>query len=381
MSNMISLRLLVVDDETGMRKGVARGLRNFHVRVSEMDEEVDFVVDEATTAEEALQMIAESPPDLILLDLKLPGMSGLDALENIVADSLDLLTIMITAYASIEMAVTATKRGAFDFLAKPFTPKELKETIRKATIHLLLTRNARRMAREKRHVRFQFISVLAHELKAPLGAIEGYLNIIEAHTLGDDLAPYEGMVERCLCRIDGMRKMIADLTDLTRIEAGSKKRELVDIDFLEVAKTAIETSTPAADERDIAIAIKAPQTLVMLADRGEIESVFNNLISNAVKYNRNGGKVEVALSLVDAVVAIRVTDTGIGMTPEEAARLFKEFVRIRNEKTKDILGSGLGLSIVKKIALLYDGNAHLERSDDTGSTFTVELKVPETHGE
>ena len=100
----------------------------------------------------------------------------------------DMLTIMITAYASIETAVSATKRGAYDFLAKPFTPDELKSTIRKAAARLILAKQARKLAEEKQQVRFEFIRVLGHELKAPLNAVAGYLDLIQKHPLGDRLA-------------------------------------------------------------------------------------------------------------------------------------------------------------------------------------------------
>ncbi len=372
---MIRLKCLAVDDEPGMRLGVVRALKNFTFLQPEFDEEVGFEMDQAETAEEALEKIDADPPDLVLLDLKLPGMNGLEALEEIEKKNLDLLVIMVTAYASIETAVTATKRGAFDFLAKPFTPKELKSTVIKATKHLMLSRQARRLAEEKREVRFQFISVLAHELKAPLGAVEGYLNILQSRSLGDNLDPYEEMIQRMLIRLGGMRKMIADLTDLTRLESGKKKREIKTVNVPEVARMAVETSLPPAQERGITIEIQAPEHIEMQGDQGEIEMILNNLVSNAVKYNREGGRVDVRLSEEDEGqrVRIEVEDTGIGMSEEEVEKLFSEFTRIRNKKTQNILGSGLGLSIVKKIASLYGGDAFVRSEPDVGTCFTVEL--------
>lgn len=371
---MEHLRILVVDDEAGMRLSVARALRGFSVHLPDVDDEVEFELDQASTAEEALEKLECSPGDLVLLDLKLPGMSGLDLLHEIEMRRLDLLVVMITAFASIETAVTATKRGAFDFLPKPFTPKDLRETVRKATEHLTLSRRARRLAEERRQVRFQFISVLAHELKAPLGAIEGYLNIMHDRTLGGDMVPYDQMIERSLTRIAGMRKMIADLTDLTRIESGKKKRELGEVNLREVAQTAMDTVLPDASLRKISLYLHAPDRVCLRGDRGEIEIVLNNLVTNAVKYNRDGGRVDIRLADEGQEVRIEVQDTGIGMSPEESAKLFNEFVRIKNEKTKNILGSGLGLSIVKKLAKLYGGDVSLKSEPDKGSVFTVRMK-------
>ncbi len=370
---MERLRVLVTDDEPGMTAAVERVLKDYCVSLSGVTGEVGFEVDTALTGEEALEIMEQRSPDILLLDYKLPGISGLDVLDRVTAGEAETLTVMITAYATLETAVSATKRGAWDFLAKPFTPDELKSTIRKAAGSVILSRQARRLAAEKRMVRFQFISVLAHELKAPLAAIEGYLHIVNDRVSGDDLAAYDHVFERCMIRTRHMRKLVMDLLDLTRIESGQKTRELTQTDIVEAARHAMETAEPEASQRNISINLEAPDSVLMRADRAEIGMIFNNLLSNAVKYNRDGGSVTVALAEEDDTVTIKVADTGIGMSKEEVDRLFDEFVRIRNERTRDILGSGLGLSIVKKLALLYGGRVHVESKPDAGSTFTVTL--------
>jgi len=369
-----TLRILVADDEPGMRTGVARALRDFTVSLPDVDGSVCFDVAGAESGEQALERIATDPPHILLLDYKLPGISGLEVLGRLPADPGDLLTIMITAYASLDTAVTAIKRGAYDFLAKPFTPEELKITVRKAAGRLLLAQQARRLAQEKRQVRFQLISVLAHELKAPLAAVEGYLRILRDRSAGDDSAVYDRMIERSLVRTEGMRKLIIDLLDMTRIESGQKRREFADLDVRDVARAAVETMLPEARARGITIALEAGAPVPLRADRGEIEIILNNLVSNAVKYNRDGGRVDVRLRRDADAVTLAVADTGIGMTAEEAGRLFGEFVRLKNEKTRDILGSGLGLSIVRKLATLYGGHASVESAPGVGSTFTVVLR-------
>jgi len=371
---MDKLRVLVTDDEPGMRLGVERTLRGFSVRVPDVNGEVAFDVDQAQSGEEALDKIQVSPPDILLLDHKMPGISGLDVLDQLGGMKLETLTIMITAYASIETAVTATKRGAYDFLAKPFTPDELKSTIRKAAARLILAKQARKLADEKRQLRFQFLRVLGHELKAPLNAVEGYLNIIRDRTAGNDVDAYQEMVGRSLVRVEGMKKLIADLLDLTHIESGQRHRQLGDIDLRQLAQTAIETQAPAARQRNVTIALHADEPCNLVGDRGELEMVFNNLLSNAVKYNRDNGRVDVTLARGSGGAVLTVADTGIGMTAEETSRLFGEFVRIKNEKTTHILGSGLGLSIVKKLAMLYDGDVRVESEPDLGTRFTVSLR-------
>jgi two-component system, sensor histidine kinase and response regulator len=377
---MQTLQVLVVDDEAGMRHSVARALRDHTIRLSNVDQEVRFEVNSAASGEEALTRIEAQVPDILLLDHQLGGITGIDVLKRLAATGRDLLTIMITAFATIETAVRATKCGAFDFLAKPFTPDELKDTIRKAAAHLMVQREARRLAAEKRRVRFEFISVLAHELKSPLGVVETYLSILSGRPNGNDLSAYEDIVKRCQARMEGMRKLIEDLLDLTRIESGERQRELRRVDLVAVARSAMEALAPAAAARRVTMNLASDAAATMTADQGEVEIVLNNLLSNAIKYNREDGRVDVRIAADEASVTLEVTDTGIGLAPEETSQLFSEFVRIKNERTHGIPGSGLGLSTVRKIAQLYDGTVGVRSQPDAGSTFTVVLRRPAQEG-
>ncbi len=367
------LNILIVDDEYGMRRGAERALRDITVSLPDINGEVRFDIRTAATGKELEERMNEGPTDILILDHKLPDATGLDILDRLSKSSLDLLVIMITAYASLDTAVTATRRGAYDFLAKPFTPEELRGAVRKAARHLILQRQARRLAEEKRQVRFQFISVLAHEMKAPIAAVEGYLQMIHERSVGNRLEDYDRMVDRCLVRIEGMRKLIGDLLDLTSIESGQRKRTLSDVDLSDVARQAVENVRAETERRNISIRLDVPAGLSIEADRTEMEMIFNNLISNAVKYNRDRGSVNVAVGLAGSEVRIQVEDTGIGMTQEETQRLFSDFSRIKNEKTRNILGSGLGLSTLKKLVTLYSGEIAVKSKPDVGSTFTVTL--------
>jgi signal transduction histidine kinase len=170
-----------------------------------------------------------------------------------------------------------------------------------------------------------------------------------------------------------MRKLILDLLDLTRIESGSKSRHLEDFNLCEAVTLAVEAGALEARARKVTIRAEMPDSLVMTADRDELLMILNNLVSNAVKYNRDGGAVTIHVADLGDRAEVSVTDTGIGMSSGEVSRLFGEFVRIKNEKTASILGSGLGLSIVKKLVSLYEGEIRVESKPDAGSTFTIRL--------
>ncbi|MBD3223801.1 MAG: response regulator [Caldithrix sp.] len=371
---MENLNVLIVDDELGMRKGAMKVLRKFTIQAPDVDHgQIGFNVVEAADGNEAMEKLQNEPFDLVLLDYKMPGLSGLEVLGKILQNNIDVLTVMVTAYASIEVAVSATKNGAFDFLAKPFSPDELKSVVKKAARSLIAQRQAKKLADEKRKVRFQFISVLAHELKAPLAAIESYLQLMQRHTAGDAIENYDKIVDRSLVRVTGMRKLIFDLLDLTRIESGEKKRNMALVNVTEVARQSVETMQVNARERGITIELHAADNIQLHGDSSELEIIFNNLISNAVKYNKDDGRVDVSIRKEDNQVAVKVTDTGIGMTQEEQSRLFGEFVRIKNEQTRNILGSGLGLSILKRLSALYNGTVDVQSEKNVGSTFIIKL--------
>jgi signal transduction histidine kinase len=374
----VTLKVVMVDDEEALCLGVRRIIQKYKVHVPDVLVDADYEFRYFTSGEDFLVFLSEGGEvDLLLLDLKLPGLGGMDVLDELSSQGRAVLTIMITAYATFETAVKATKLGAYDFLAKPFTPDEMRYALRKATSQLILSKQALKLAEEKRQVRFNFISVLAHELKAPLNAVEGYLNILRTTEADQNLQ----MVERSIVRVDGMKKLIGDLLDLTRIESGQRERAIKRLDLRELAKASMELFAVDAERHGITMSLEADEGAELYADAGEAEIVLNNLISNAVKYNRDGGSVTIKLQRKGATMRIAVTDTGIGLAPEEAAKLFNEFTRIKNEQTVKILGSGLGLSTVRKIANMYDGEAEVRSEPGVGSTFTVTLQDAPAGGE
>jgi two-component system, sensor histidine kinase and response regulator len=372
---MNKLKILVVDDEPGIRSGVSRILTRFTVDYPFMDEQIGFEVLEAETGEIGLEIIEREHIDVVLLDNKLPGIQGIDLLGLIKERQPDTLITMITSHASLDVAVKATSIGAHDFVPKPFTPQELKSSLENITKHIFLKKMTRQLQKEGKQIRFQFLQVLSHELKAPINAIEGYLQMILNKQFGDDIEGYSEITQRSMERLKGMRGLIMDLLDLTRFETGTKTSEPQQVDIKALAMAAVDLHKPYAIQKDIGIRLHIDCDVCVFGISDELEIIFNNLISNAVKYNKVNGRVDISVACNEQFVSIIFSDTGIGIPKEEMKSLFTEFFRIKNEETKGIQGSGLGLSIVKKIVDLYKGKIEVESTPGEGSKFTVILPV------
>ena len=239
------------------------------------------------------QYLKRDMPDILLLDNKLPGIQGVEVLEYIRKRNYDIVVAMITSYASLDVAIRATRDGAIDFIPKPFTPQELKSSIENITKQLYLKRITHKMKQEGKKIRYQFLSVLSHELKAPLNALEGYLRMMQEKQAGDRIEDYAAPIERSLQRIQGMRSLIMDLLDFTKIRLERREEKIQEVNLSEVASDAIVTVQPYAIQMDVTINLDVRSDVVIMADPDDIEIVFNNLISNAVKYNKVGGKTDI----------------------------------------------------------------------------------------
>jgi two-component system, sensor histidine kinase and response regulator len=369
------LKILVIDDEPGIRSGVSRILSKFTVDYPFMDEQISFEVMEAETGEAGLAIIEKEAVDVVLLDNKLPGIQGIDLLKLIREKRPETLVIMITSHASLDVAIKATSIGAWDFVPKPFTPQELKSSIENITKHLFLKRMTSQLQKEGKQIRFQFLQVLSHELKAPLNAVEGYLNMILNQQFGNYVSDYQEIASKSLERLKGMRNLIMDLLDLTRFETGKTPSTPKQIDINALAVAAIDLHRPYAIQKDVEIHLQIDCNVCLYGVPDEMEIIFNNLISNALKYNKKGGRVDIHICCDGSSITMQFKDTGIGIPEDARKNLFTEFFRIKTAETKGIQGSGLGLSIVKKIVDIYKGSIEVKSTPGEGSTFTIYIPV------
>jgi two-component system, OmpR family, phosphate regulon sensor histidine kinase PhoR len=221
-----------------------------------------------------------------------------------------------------------------------------------------------------------FVSLVAHEVQAPLAAIEGYLDIILDGGGGKDPEKTRKILDRCRERTGGLLALIQDLLAISRMQSGRIVREKEKLRLTDVLKEVVELMKGEALERGVEIAAELPEELPPVsANREDLTRVFTNLMDNAIKYNPAGGRVFLRAKALDAFLQVEVQDTGIGIPPEEKEKIFDEFYRVKNKDTQGIGGTGLGLSIAKKILEAHNGHLEVESQLHEGSTFRVLLPL------
>jgi two-component system, sensor histidine kinase and response regulator len=314
-------------------------------------------------------------------------MSGIELLNLIHGDKPDVICVIITGYATVELAVEAMKQGAYDFIAKPFSDDHLVLVVGKGLERRQLQEQARRaqqaeeeaerltqekaMLEELDRVKSGFMRKVAHELRAPVAAISSLLTaILQGYA---SAAKTRELQERAADRANELLGLIEDLLNLARLK---DIKVLVNHEMVSVGavlEEVLELHSPEAELKGIHISVQVQACPPISADRAYIKQLWTNLISNAVKYTGGGGQVTVRLVSEGEEIVGTVRDTGIGIAEEDMPRLFEEFFRTDQAKAFARHGTGLGLSIVKQIVEQYGGRITVESQLGKGTQFTFRL--------
>jgi len=371
-------RILVVDDEPGIREGCRRVLvpLDFHVEVAE-------------NGHEALRKVRSGKFDLVLLDIMMPDVSGIDLLEPIRQHDPDIVCIIITGYATVELAVQAVKRGAYDFISKPFSADELILAVTQGLERRRLTLESHRLAASEEKARelaeakealerldrmkSTFMLTVAHELRAPVAALQGYLRLI-LDGYGDP-EKQRGMLVRADKRASELLTLIDDLLTLAHVREAAPTETRARVQVHKVLAEVIDLLRVNAENKGIALSVRVDAEPTVLATREHVRQLWTNLISNAIRYTPEGGEVSVSLAVDDGTAVGAVADTGIGIAEEDLPKIFDEFYRTRTAKEMVNRGTGLGLAIVKRIVEAYGGTIGVESEAGKGSRFEFRLPL------
>jgi len=482
-------KVLIVDDEKGLRIGAQRLLSSEGYEVTTAENGTD-----------GIKFGTETEFDLAVIDLKMPDIDGLEVLQRIIEKFPNTVCFIATAYASYETAVEATRLGAHSYIPKPFTPEELLSNLKNGYQRRLVNLEAEKWRKEReerllevafektrmntivnsitdgvlvvnkdglavlhnpaankfleltgigveeyildklkpeiknlfnelvndksdenksysiqlelkpnreffieatasavRHpgnnvagvvivfkditelkkiefVKSQFVSMVSHELKAPIAAVYGFLKLFNDDSIKLTPEQRKDYEIRSMIRLDGLLKMVNDLLDISRMEMKTVHREIKKVCLHEIISSILELFQIDINKKGIEVVFdKDNYAHCINADADEISRLFTNLISNAIKYNREQGIINIKLYQADNYLITEIKDNGIGLKQEEKQKLFTEFFRAKNDKTKNISGTGLGLSIVKRIVDSYSGKIEVESDYGEGTTFKVFL--------
>jgi two-component system, OmpR family, phosphate regulon sensor histidine kinase PhoR len=480
--------VLVVDDEKVIRDGCSRLLSIEGYRVLT-----------AGNGREALDLLSVEPTDLVLCDLVMPVMGAFEVLEEVKVHYPDLPLIVITGHGTVANAVEAMRKGAYDFITKPFRADHMVLIVARALEKQALERRARELqeaqarnlydlAMEKSRIRtiincmadgvlvtnreleivlhnpaltrllglsssfaepaalcdciadeelekglkgilaahgeeavvisqeldrgnkviravsapvpglndqvvgtvtvFQdittfkqldamksdFVQMVSHELRSPLASIKQLLTVVLDGLAGELMDKQKDLLSRSQLKIQGLLELINDLLDVAKIESGHGFQQQVPLNLGEVLEQTIALMNTRAESQQVTLRLDLPRELPMIqADPRSMDELFTNLVSNAINYSPEGGQVSVSVVSHGDYLTVLVSDTGIGIEPEELPKIFDKFYRVKHPKTRQVIGTGLGLAIVKGIVESHRGSIEVESQPGAGTTFRVFL--------
>jgi two-component system sensor histidine kinase/response regulator len=354
-------RILIVDDDEMVRLSCRRVL-----------EEDGYIVTTAENGEVGLKSFKEIQPDLVLVDMKMPGKSGMEVLHEIEVLDPEVVKIVITGYATVSSAVEAMKSGAYDFIPKPFTPDEISLIVARGVEKRRLHLEHKALKANQEKIRRNMVSLVSHELRAPLGATVQYLEVLQAGMVGSISSDAKELIDRCVIRLRELLELIGRWISLATFDPARMAESFEAVNLADVARETLALLAAPAREGRISLNLNAPKGFPSIqGSKGCLQEIFFNLVGNAIKYNRPGGWVRVTLCEKDEDVMAEIADSGIGIPGEHLPRIFDEFYRVDGRRTAPVKGSGLGLSIVKTMTGAHGGRIHVGSRVGEGTTFTL----------
>jgi signal transduction histidine kinase len=364
-------RVLIVDDSAMARRQIQFFLKRD-----------GFDVYEAKSGEEALWLLNEVDPELVLMDVSMDGMDGMEACRRLKEDAANftLPVIFLSAKGEREEIVRGFQSGAIDYIVKPFHPTESLTRIR---THLRVKKLAQ--LREKHILELKHLNqtkdrvlrIASHDLRNPLAAIAGLAEFLKEDN--NNLNESQREIVDCIEEAGkSVVSLLNELLDLSALDSGSFSLNKESLNLCELIRNLVPLFKGEAERKNIRLNFECEQkTVEMDVDRQQIRRVADNLISNGIKFTPSGGTVTVRVKSCPRGVLLEVDDTGPGIPEHEAGSLFKEFGKTSNIPTGGEKSTGLGLSICHRIIEAHEGSIHFINLPEGGTRFSVIL--PATH--
>ena len=354
-------RILLVDDEAVVLDSCLAILEG-------SGHEVAF----ASSGETGLDMARGWQPDLVFVDLKMPGISGLEVLDALRELDPTSVSIVFTGFATIASAVEAMQHGAYDFLAKPFTPDEFRSMVRRGLTQRELLVERAALLRERETLRENFAAIVSHELRSPLAAVQQNLFVVMAELDGSIGDAQQERLRRMSARIGDLLVLVNRWLRSFSIDISHMREGFRPVAISGPISAAIESAQAEAVRKAVAIAGDVDPGAVVAGDEGALTEAVLNVIGNAVKYSREGGRVVVSAMRRDGTVEISVADSGVGIPTADLPWIFDAFYR-GQAGASGASGAGIGLALTRRIVEAHGGHITASSDPGQGSVFVIEL--------
>jgi two-component system sensor histidine kinase/response regulator len=355
-------RILIIDDEEVVLDSCTRILKSGVYKIAT-----------ASNGRLGLDLVRDFQPDLIYVDLKMPGISGIEVIEKIRDTDPTIVVIVITGYATVSSAVEAMKNGAYDFLPKPFTPDEFRLITQRGLDKRRLLLETIQLRKEKEMLREQFAAIVSHELKAPLGAVQQNLFVLISELSNQLNEDQKTRFGRMQTNISDLNNLILTWLRVLSVDLMKIRDSFKPTSISTIISKALDNVTPHATRKNVEIitTINEPFPLVN-GDEGTLVETVVNILGNAIKYSRTGSQIRISAEEIDNGIIISIADTGIGISKEDLPFVFTDFFTSK-EGQKVEKSTGLGLAITRRIVEAHNGTVSVESEFGKGATFFVYL--------
>jgi len=355
-------KILIIDDEEVVLDSCTQILEGSNHQIAT-----------AIDGDLGLKLVREFQPDLVFIDLKMPGISGFQVLEKIREFDATIVTLVITGYATVGSAVEAMKNGAYDFLPKPFTPDEFRLIAQRGLDKRRLVLETISLRREKELLREHFATIVSHELKAPLGAVQQNLFVLVDELSSQLTKDQKYRFERMKTNINDLINLIHTWLRVMSVDVRKIQENFKPTSVTTIISKAIDSVRPLAIHKDIEIFSSVKESLRLVnGDEGTLVEAVVNILGNAIKYSQAGSQVFIKAEETEDDLLISVADTGIGISKEDLPYIFNDFYTGTSGQVVE-KSSGLGLAITRRIIEGHNGSISVESELGRGSTFEIHL--------
>lgn len=374
--------ILVVENEVGMRATLCAILEDAGYKVSGLDK-----------GAEALEMIRNQPFNVVITDIRLPDVDGMEILELAKEIDPDVAVIVMTGYASLETAVEAVNEGAYAYFVKPANVDEIKTTIINALRQQRLSRENKRLVddlqrsnkllfeankqlKKTTDAKSAFLASMSHELRTPLNTIIGFSELMIDEVPGEINEEQRQCLNDVLSSSKHLLSLINEVLDLSKIESGKVELRLSNIILTKVIESLKSTLMPILASRKQSLDIKIEEGLPpVYTDKAKLRQVLLNLLTNAIKFTSDGGKLKIEAIRDGDWCQVSVIDNGTGIKKEDQERIFEPFTQIDALPEEKREGTGLGLALTKQLVEMCGGKIWVESEYGKGSQFTFTVPL------